>query len=164
VRCIQIAIDNPADKGEFRVFNQFTEQFSVNQLADIVTREGAKLGLKVEVTSVPNPRVEAEEHYYNAKHSKLQVRCVLHLLLSVCACACTHFFCSQEPPQPQQHMSVLPAATAPAWTTPAPTPAHSRALHSTAWHCTVPARSALRSLTLPHAFLNLNLDVPKPRP
>jgi UDP-sulfoquinovose synthase len=24
------------------------------------------------VASVPNPRVEAEEHYYNAKHSKLQ--------------------------------------------------------------------------------------------
>lgn len=72
VRCIQIAIDNPANKGEFRVFNQFTEQFSVNQLADIVTREGKKLGLNVEVNHVPNPRVEAEEHYYNAKHSKLQ--------------------------------------------------------------------------------------------
>ena len=26
-----------------------------------------------QVASVPNPRVEAEEHYYNAKHSKLQV-------------------------------------------------------------------------------------------
>lgn len=51
VRCVQIAIDNPANKGEFRVFNQFTEQFSVNQLADIVTREGKKLGLEVEVRS-----------------------------------------------------------------------------------------------------------------
>jgi UDP-sulfoquinovose synthase len=49
VRCIQIAIDNPANKGEFRVFNQFTEQFSVNQLAQIVTREGKKLGLEVQV-------------------------------------------------------------------------------------------------------------------
>jgi hypothetical protein len=47
VRCIQIAIDNPANKGEFRVFNQFTEQFSVNQLADIVEKEGKKLGLTV---------------------------------------------------------------------------------------------------------------------
>jgi hypothetical protein len=56
VRCIQIAIDNPANKGEFRVFNQFTEQFSVNQLADIVTREGKKLGLTVQVQNVPNPR------------------------------------------------------------------------------------------------------------
>jgi UDP-sulfoquinovose synthase len=49
VRCIQIAIDNPASKGEFRVFNQFTEQFSVNQLAESVTREAKKLGLSVQV-------------------------------------------------------------------------------------------------------------------
>lgn len=56
VRCIQIAIDNPAAKGEFRVFNQFTEQFSVNQLAEIVTREGKKLGLEVVTQNVPNPR------------------------------------------------------------------------------------------------------------
>ena len=69
---MQLAIDTPAARGEFRVFNQFTEQFSVNDLAAIVTREGAKLGLNVAVQSVPNPRVEAEEHYYNAKHSKLE--------------------------------------------------------------------------------------------
>jgi UDP-sulfoquinovose synthase len=50
VRCIQIAIDNPANKGEFRVFNQFTEQFSVNQLAAIVEKEGKKLGITVSVT------------------------------------------------------------------------------------------------------------------
>jgi UDP-sulfoquinovose synthase len=72
VRCIQIAIDNPADAGEMRVYNQFTEQFSVNDIAGLVQREGGKLGLDVQVKSVPNPRVEAEEHYYNAKHSKLQ--------------------------------------------------------------------------------------------
>ena len=48
VRCIQIAIDNPAAKGEFRVFNQFTEQFSVNQLAAIVQQQGAKAGLDVQ--------------------------------------------------------------------------------------------------------------------
>jgi UDP-sulfoquinovose synthase len=47
VRCIQIAIDNPASQGEFRVFNQFTEQFSVNELAAIVEREGKKLGISV---------------------------------------------------------------------------------------------------------------------
>ncbi|KAK9836030.1 hypothetical protein WJX81_007494 [Elliptochloris bilobata] len=71
VRCIQIAIDNPAAKGEFRVFNQFTEQFSVNELAAIVQQQGAKAGLDVQVKSVPNPRVEAEDHYYNAKHTRL---------------------------------------------------------------------------------------------
>merc|ERR1712157_526965 len=56
VRCIQIAIDNPAEKGEMRVFNQFTEQFSVNQLAEIVSKAGEKLGLNPEIMTVPNPR------------------------------------------------------------------------------------------------------------
>ncbi|KAK4770389.1 hypothetical protein SAY87_030921 [Trapa incisa] len=71
VQCVELAIANPANPGEFRVFNQFTEQFSVNQLAALVTKAGTKLGLNVKTTSVPNPRVEAEEHYYNAKHTKL---------------------------------------------------------------------------------------------
>ncbi|KAL1532579.1 UDP-sulfoquinovose synthase, chloroplastic [Salvia divinorum] len=71
VQCIELAIANPAQRGEFRVFNQFTEQFSVNELAALVTKAGKKLGLDVRTVSVPNPRVEAEEHYYNAKHTKL---------------------------------------------------------------------------------------------
>ncbi|DBA80339.1 hypothetical protein WJX79_009674 [Trebouxia sp. C0005] len=71
VRCIQLAVDNPADRGEMRVFNQFTEQFSVNDIASIVKKAGSKVGLDVQVQSVPNPRVEAEEHYYNAQHTKL---------------------------------------------------------------------------------------------
>jgi UDP-sulfoquinovose synthase len=49
VRCLQLAIDNPAAPGEMRVYNQFTEQFSVNQIAAIVKAEGSKLGLDVEV-------------------------------------------------------------------------------------------------------------------
>ncbi|KAG6608375.1 UDP-sulfoquinovose synthase, chloroplastic, partial [Cucurbita argyrosperma subsp. sororia] len=71
VQCVELAIANPANPGEFRVFNQFTEQFSVNELAALVTKAGQKLGLDVQTISVPNPRVEAEEHYYNAKHTKL---------------------------------------------------------------------------------------------
>lgn len=71
VQCVELAIANPATPGEFRVFNQFTEQFSVNDLARLVTAAGEKLGLEVQTVSVPNPRVEAEEHYYNAKHTKL---------------------------------------------------------------------------------------------
>lgn len=71
VQCVELAIANPAKPGEFRVFNQFTEQFSVNELASLVTKAGKKLGLDVQTISVPNPRVEAEEHYYNAKHTKL---------------------------------------------------------------------------------------------
>ena len=72
VRCIQIACDNPAEPGEMRVFNQFTEQFSVNELAALITEAGKKLGLDPKVINVPNPRTEKEEHYYNAKNSKLQ--------------------------------------------------------------------------------------------
>jgi UDP-sulfoquinovose synthase len=71
VRCIEIALLNPAGRGEFRVFNQFTEQFSVLQLAAMVRAAGRELGLEVRVEHIPDPRVEAEEHYYNAKHSKL---------------------------------------------------------------------------------------------
>jgi UDP-sulfoquinovose synthase len=71
VRCIEIACENPATRGECRVYNQFTEQFSVRDLAKMTVAAGKKLGLNVEVDHLQDPRVEAEEHYYNAKHSKL---------------------------------------------------------------------------------------------
>ncbi|MBV9610428.1 MAG: NAD-dependent epimerase/dehydratase family protein, partial [Acidobacteria bacterium] len=71
VRCIELACLNPAARGECRVYNQFTEQFSVLELAEMVASAGAKLGLEVEIELLPDPRVEAEEHYYKAKHSKL---------------------------------------------------------------------------------------------
>src|SRR6202522_4537500 len=71
IRCVEIACLNPADSGEFRVFNQFTEQFSVLELAHMVQGAAKKLGLKAEIEHLPDPRVEAEAHYYNAKHSKL---------------------------------------------------------------------------------------------
>jgi len=71
VRCIELACLHPAAQGEFRVFNQFTEQFTVLQLAQMVGVAAGKLGLDVTINHLPDPRVEAEEHYYNAKHSKL---------------------------------------------------------------------------------------------
>ena len=71
VRCIELAVENPAERGEFRVFNQFTEEFSVSQLAEMVADAAGKLGLETRIENVPNPRVEKEEHYYNAKHTKL---------------------------------------------------------------------------------------------
>jgi UDP-sulfoquinovose synthase len=71
VRCVELACLNPAAKGECRVFNQFTEQFSVLDLARMVQTAGRKLSLKVEIQHLPDPRVEAEQHYYNARHSKL---------------------------------------------------------------------------------------------
>src|SRR5207237_3886337 len=69
--CVELAVMNPPDPGEYRVFNQFTEQFSINELADLVQRAGREYGLEVRIDHVDNPRVEAEDHYYNAKHSAL---------------------------------------------------------------------------------------------
>ncbi|HEY1402416.1 MAG TPA: NAD-dependent epimerase/dehydratase family protein, partial [Terriglobales bacterium] len=71
VRCIELACLNPALPGECRVFNQFTEQFSVLDIARLVETAASKMGLRVEIDHLPDPRVESEEHYYNAKHSKL---------------------------------------------------------------------------------------------
>jgi UDP-sulfoquinovose synthase len=71
LRCVELAVENPAQRGEFRVFNQFTEQFSVGQLADLVKHAAEHLGYSVEIKHVDNPRVELEDHYYNAAHTKL---------------------------------------------------------------------------------------------
>ena len=71
VRCIEIAISNPANPGEFRVFNQFTELFSISDLAMMVKKAGNMMGLNVDINNLENPRVELEEHYFNAKNTKL---------------------------------------------------------------------------------------------
>ncbi len=81
LQCVELAARNPADRGEFRVFNQFTEQFSVRRLAEMVVAAGGRHGLDVKVDQIENPRVEREEHYYNARHSKLaDLGLVPHLL------------------------------------------------------------------------------------
>src|SRR3954467_1818672 len=71
LQCVELAVTNPAPQGEFRVFNQFTEQFTVAELAELVQEAGESLGYRVEIQSFPNPRVELEEHYYNATNTKL---------------------------------------------------------------------------------------------
>jgi UDP-sulfoquinovose synthase len=71
VRCIELACLNPANPGECRVYNQFTEQFSVLELAHMVQAAARHLGLSVDIDHLEPPRVEAQQHYYNAKHSKL---------------------------------------------------------------------------------------------
>ncbi len=71
LNCVRLSIENPAQKGELRIFNQFTETFSVNELAQKVAAAGKKLGLKVQTEHIDNPRIEAEEHYYNPAHTGL---------------------------------------------------------------------------------------------
>jgi UDP-sulfoquinovose synthase len=71
LRCVELAIVNPAKAGEYRVFNQFTETFTVLQLAELVLQQARKLGMAVEISYIENPRVEQEEHHYNPTHTKL---------------------------------------------------------------------------------------------
>jgi UDP-sulfoquinovose synthase len=68
VECIRLAAENPADPGEFRVFNQFTELLSVRRVAETIAREYPG-GATIE--EVENPRVEEEDHYYNPRHTAL---------------------------------------------------------------------------------------------
>ncbi|MDC0499745.1 NAD-dependent epimerase/dehydratase family protein [Paracoccaceae bacterium] len=65
LQCVRLAANTPCDKGDLRIFNQLTETFSVNQLAEKVKGAGDAMGLKVQVESITNPRKELEEHYYN---------------------------------------------------------------------------------------------------
>ena len=71
LNCIRLSIENPAKQGELRIFNQFTETFSVNDLAAKVKSAGKALGLDVQVKNIENPRKELEDHYYNPRHSGL---------------------------------------------------------------------------------------------
>jgi UDP-sulfoquinovose synthase len=71
LQCVRIAAENPADRGEFRVFNQFTEVFSVLELAERVHAAAAHLGYETRIDNIENPRVELEEHYYNPRNDAL---------------------------------------------------------------------------------------------
>lgn len=71
LQCIELAVNSPVDEGEMRILNQFTEQFSVNELANRISRVGNEMGLNVQAQNLDNPRKEMEEHYYNAAHSGL---------------------------------------------------------------------------------------------
>jgi UDP-sulfoquinovose synthase len=71
LNCVYLSLESPAKTGELRIFNQFTEAFTVNELAKRVQKAGNGLGLNVEIKPVENPRIEAEEHYYNPAHTGL---------------------------------------------------------------------------------------------
>ncbi|MDQ2966057.1 MAG: NAD-dependent epimerase/dehydratase family protein, partial [Chloroflexota bacterium] len=71
IQCVALAVANPAAAGELRVYNQFTEQFTVLELAERVKKAAFHLGWAATIEHSRNPRKEAEEHYYNAQHSKL---------------------------------------------------------------------------------------------
>tara|TARA_B100001175_G_C19333290_1_gene553623 strand:+ start:60 stop:647 length:588 start_codon:yes stop_codon:yes gene_type:complete len=72
VKCINIALKNPAKPGSLEIYNQFTEQFSVNELALKVKEALKKININVKVKKIKNPRIESEKHYYNANNSKMK--------------------------------------------------------------------------------------------
>ena len=71
MQCVRLAVESPPGAGELRIFNQFTEVFSVNELAKKVHDAGRRLGIEVAVENVANPRIEAEEHFYEPAHRGL---------------------------------------------------------------------------------------------
>jgi hypothetical protein len=72
VQCLRLAIENPPKEGEYRVFNQFDEPYSVLSLAEHVKSVANNFGLDTQISHTENPRIEAEEHYYNPIHENLK--------------------------------------------------------------------------------------------
>ena len=71
MQCVYLAAENPPKEGELRIFNQITETFTINELAEKVKQVGTELGYEVRINHIENPRKEAEEHYYNPKYTGL---------------------------------------------------------------------------------------------
>jgi nucleoside-diphosphate-sugar epimerase len=71
VQSLRLAVEHPADRGEYRVFNQFDAAYSVNQLAELTHQIATELGLSPRIEHPPDPRVEAEQHYYAPIHEHL---------------------------------------------------------------------------------------------
>jgi len=72
IQCLTIAIENPPARGEYRVFNQLDEVYSVAELAEKVVTIAKKLGIDAKIKHVQNPRTEKEEHYYKVDHEHLR--------------------------------------------------------------------------------------------
>lgn len=71
LQCVRLSLENPAQAGELRIFNQFVETFSVNTIAERIKAAGKEIGIDVAIKSIENPRIEKEEHYYNPQHTGL---------------------------------------------------------------------------------------------
>lgn len=71
MQCISLAVKNPPEEGEYRVFNQFEEVYSITELAEKVKKVAAGHGINVVIRNLENPRKEMEEHYYSPDHKHL---------------------------------------------------------------------------------------------
>ena len=72
LQCVYMTERSPSKKGELRIFNQIMETFTVSELANLTKKVGDSLGFSVQIKSIPNPRTESENHYYNPSYQGLQ--------------------------------------------------------------------------------------------
>ena len=72
LKCIYASENNPPKSGELKIFNQIVETFSVNQLAEMISKAGNEMGMKVNIKKIKNPRKEKENHYYNPTYKGLK--------------------------------------------------------------------------------------------
>ncbi len=81
LQCVRLAIENPSDQGELKILNQFTETYTVLDLADKVVDAARALGIKATIKHIDNPRFEKEDHYYNPSNDGLlKLGLIPHLL------------------------------------------------------------------------------------
>jgi UDP-sulfoquinovose synthase len=71
LQCLELAAAQPVERGDLRILNQFTEQFSVRQLAEQVCTAARSSGYQTEIQTIKNPRKEMDSHYFNAAHQGL---------------------------------------------------------------------------------------------
>jgi UDP-sulfoquinovose synthase len=71
MQCLTLSVENPPDEGDYRVFNQFQEIYSLSELALLVQDMSKELGLEAKIIHTQNPRKERETHYYKADHQNL---------------------------------------------------------------------------------------------
>jgi len=71
MQCLTLAVDNPPEAGDYRVFNQFEETYTISELAAKVAAVASGMGLDPRIRRIENPRKEMEEHHYNPDHDHL---------------------------------------------------------------------------------------------
>jgi UDP-sulfoquinovose synthase len=65
LQCITLALKNPPKKGVCEIRNQYTEMFSLKDLAEKVVLAAKDLNIKTSIKNIKNPRIEKDKHYFN---------------------------------------------------------------------------------------------------
>ncbi|MCI4320484.1 MAG: NAD-dependent epimerase/dehydratase family protein [Thermoplasmata archaeon] len=71
MQSLRLAVEHPPAAGEYRVWNQFDAAYSVNELAELTKKVAEEFDLHPTIEHPPDPRVEAEQHYYQPIHDNL---------------------------------------------------------------------------------------------